>query len=233
VTELVQVNSDDVRIACHVSGSSEDPPMVLLHALGETSSSWDQVRAEFEHRFRVIAIDLRGHGESDWPQDYSFALMRDDVLGVLDQLGLREVTLIGHSLGGAVALLVAEERPDGISTLIVEDATPPFPRHRPLPPRPEGPLAFDWAVVPAIADQFAEPDPAWWDRLSEICAPTLLIAGGPDSHIPQHLLLEAAAQIPECSLVTIPAGHLIHESRPVEFISTVNAFLAQPKSSMR
>lgn len=91
--------------------------------------------------------------------------------------------------------------------------------------RPEGPLPFDWAVVPAIVGQFADPDPTWWERLSDISAPTLLIAGGPSSHIPQDKLEEVAARIPRCSIVTIPVGHHIHEARPVEFNEAVAAFL--------
>src|ERR1035438_7493297 len=70
-------------------------------------TSWAAVAAQFAKRFRVYALDLRGHGDSDWPGIYSFELIRDDVLGVLDQLGLDRVTLVGHSMGGTVAYLVA------------------------------------------------------------------------------------------------------------------------------
>lgn len=225
MTDRLDITVGDVRLACEFSGAAEDPPMVLLHALGERRSTWDAVRAEFEHSFRVVSVDLRGHGESSWPGGYSFELMRDDVRGVLDQLGLDRITLVGHSMGGAVAYLLAQDRPARIDRLIVEDAPPPFRRDRAVPVRPEGPLAFDWAVVPAIAGEFVDPDPTWWERLSDICAPTLLIAGGPSSHIPQDKLEEVAARIPTCSIVTIPVGHHVHEARPVEFNEAVAVFL--------
>ncbi|HEX2772657.1 MAG TPA: alpha/beta hydrolase [Micromonosporaceae bacterium] len=216
---------DGVRIACHVRGAPTAPPMVLLHALGEDAHSWDVVVDEFARAFRVFAIDLRGHGESDRPGVYSFELMRDDVLAVLDRLGLNRVTMVGHSMGGIVAYLIAEREPHRIDRLILEDTPPPFPRSRAVPERPDGPLPFDWAVVPAMVGQLNDPDPAWWDDLTAITAATLLVAGGPESHVPQDKLTEVAARLPRCTLLTIPVGHHVHEGRPTEFASVVTKFL--------
>jgi pimeloyl-ACP methyl ester carboxylesterase len=199
--------------------------MVLLHALGEQGASWEAVTPAFARRFRVFALDLRGHGRSDWPGTYSFALMRDDVIGLLDRLELGKVTLAGHSMGGNVAYLVAAQQPGRIERLIVEDVPPPFPRDRAIPQRPTGRLDFDWAVAPAIIGQVNKGDPAAWARLSEIMAPTLLIGGGQESHIPQDKLAAAAARIPRCDLVTIPAGHNVHEARPAEFAKAVVEWL--------
>jgi len=78
-----------------------------------------------------------------WPGAYSLALMRDDVLGVLAALDLRDVVLVGHSMGGIVAHLVAVAGSGRIGRMVVEDVPPPFPRSRPLPSRPDGELAFD------------------------------------------------------------------------------------------
>jgi 3-oxoadipate enol-lactonase len=75
-------------------------------------------------------------------------------------------------------------------------------------------LDFDWAVVPAIINQVNEGNPAAWEGLVAITAPTLLIGGGPESHIPQDKLAAVAARIPRCDLVTIPAGHHVHAGRP-------------------
>ena len=219
------VQAGDVRLAYTVSGRPDAPPMVLLHALGERGANWAPVTGRFAERFRVFAFDLRGHGDSDWPGEYSFQLMRDDVVAALDALGLARVTLVGHSMGGAVAYLVAIRRPDLVGRLVVEDASPPFPRDRPIPERPDGPLAFDWPVVPAIVAQVNAGDQAAWDGLTSIAAPALLVAGGPASHVDQARLAEAAASIPRCNLVTIPAGHLVHAARPAEFASAVLTWL--------
>jgi hypothetical protein len=140
--------------------------------------------------------------------------MRDDVVGVLDKLDLAQLTLVGHSMGGVVAYLIAEEQPGRISRLVLEDTPPPFPRERAAPERPAAPLPFDWAVVPAICAQLNSPDPAWRERLTEITAPTLIVAGGSTSHIPQEKLAEAAVRIPRCTMETIPARFFRAGRRP-------------------
>ena len=213
--------ADGIVIRCQLSGTPNSPVMVLLHALGEQAASWDDVAARFATRFRVVALDLRGHGASTWPGTYSFPLMRDDVLGVLDALQLHDLVLIGHSMGGTVAYLVAQAQPGRIARLVVEDVPPPFPRERPVPARPPGELPFDWAVVPAIVEEVNDPSLRWWKHLPDITAPTLLIGGGPTSHIPQDLLVDVSRAVPDCTLVTICAGHDVHESEPDAYVETV------------
>jgi pimeloyl-ACP methyl ester carboxylesterase len=225
MTERLDVAVGSVRLTCYLSGKVDAPPMVLLHALGEPAADWDIVSGEFSRFFHVVAIDLRGHGDSDWPGTYSFELMRDDVLGVLDRLGLHRVILVGHSMGGTVAYLIAEEHPGRVDWLVIEDAPPPYPRDHALPDRPDGPLMFDWAAVPAIVAQVNNPDRIWWERLPAITARTLLIAGGPASHGRQDMIDQAAARISDCRLLTIPAGHNIHRKRPTEFTDAVLNFL--------
>ncbi len=225
--------TDGVVINCLLSGDPDAPAMVLLHALGEQAASWDEVGAQFAKRFRMVALELRGHGASSWPGTYSLTLMRDDVLGVLDALGLHDVVLVGHSMGGAVAYLVAQAQPARIARLVVEDAPPPFPRERPVPERPAAELPFDWAVVPAIVAEIDDPTLRWWRHLPDITAPTLLIGGGPSSSIPQELLIDVAAAVPNCTLVTIPAGHDVHESDPGAFVQTVLTWLRNLASPPR
>lgn len=71
------------------------------------------------------------------------------------------------------------------------------------------------------------PDPLWWDALAKVAAPTLVIAGGPTSHIPQEHLAEMTDRIPDARLVTVEgAGHLVHEECPGAFLAAVNSFLA-------
>jgi pimeloyl-ACP methyl ester carboxylesterase len=219
------VRAGDIRLAYTVSGEPDAPPMVLLHALGERGADWAPVTGRFAERFQVFAFDLRGHGGSDWPGEYSFELMRDDVVAALDELGLSRVTLVGHSMGGAVAYLVTMHRSDLAGRLIVEDASPPFPRDRAIPDRPDGLLDFDWPVVPAIVAQVNAGDQAAWDGLTSITAPALLVAGGAASHVDQAKLADAASRIPRCDLVTVPAGHLVHAARPAEFVSAVLTWL--------
>ncbi len=156
--------------------------------------------------------------------------MRDDVLGVLVALDLQDLVLVGHSMGGTVAYLVAQAQPGRIARLVVEDAPPPFPRERPVPARPAGELPFDWVVVPAIVEEVNDPSLRWWKHLPEITAPTLLVGGGPTSHVPQDLLVDVARAVPDCTLVTLPAGHDVHESQPDAFVETVLNWLGTDRA---
>jgi len=87
--------------------------------------------------------------------------------------------------------------------------------------RDEEASGFDWSVVPAIVGEVNAGDPATWRSLASIRCPTLLIAGGAASHIPQDKLAEVAALIPRCTLVTIPAGHHVHRDEPARFLQAV------------
>ena len=216
---------DGTRLACYRGGDPDAPPLVLLHALGENATSWDPVAARLAPHFSLLALDLRGHGASDWPGTYTHELMRDDVVAVLDALGLRDVVLVGHSLGGVVGYLVAMQRPDLVARLVIEDVVPPFPSERPVRDRPDTPLPFDWEVVPTILGEANDPTRRWWPQLSGILAPTLLVGGGPASSIPADELAEVARRIPDCTLVTIPAGHHVHAAEPDAFSAAVLAWL--------
>ncbi|MBB5868095.1 pimeloyl-ACP methyl ester carboxylesterase [Allocatelliglobosispora scoriae] len=195
--------------------------VVLLHGLGGDASSWREVAPLLGDLGRTYAVDLRGHGDSPRPGDYSAELMRDDVVALLDELALERVVLVGHSLGGLVAYLVALASPERTLALVLEEPPPPVPLNRPDAVRPDEPTPFDWAVVPAIRAQVNHPDPRWWGQLATITVPTLLVAGGPESHVPQHLLAEMAAQFPNGKLSTIPGGHSLHEVYPQEFADSV------------
>jgi 3-oxoadipate enol-lactonase len=212
---------EGVRVAYRTTGVADGPPVVFLHGTGSEAASWDRVAAAIGDSFRSYALDLRGYGRTESPPEYSFELMCEDVVGFLDALGLDAVTLVGHSMGGTVAFLLTEEHPDRVSRLVIEDSTPPY--------RPDGPIE-----IPADADedpryniirQLNDPDPAWWDRISKITVPTLIIAGGPDSHVPQDRIAAVAQRIPDCRVLTIPVGHRVHTTAPDDFIAALRPFL--------
>lgn len=217
---------DGVELAYLRTGRPGARTLCLLHALGESAQDWEPVLDRFSERYDVVAFDLRGHGRSGRPGAYSSRLMARDVAAALDALGLTAVTLLGHSLGGVVAFFLAMDEPQLVRRLVIEDVVPPYDRERPLPQRPAGvDLPFDWEVVPAIAAEAGRFDPAAWEGLGRIEAPTLVVAGGEESHIPQEKVTEAAERIPDCTVVTLPAGHSVHAARPGEFADAVLAWL--------
>ena len=220
------VETSRLRMFVRSAGGDDAPPVVLLHALGETGESWSDVVPLLAGSYRAHAVDLRGHGRSDWSGPYSIDGLADDVVALLDALGLDTAHVVGHSLGGVVAYVLAERHPDRLATLVLED--PPAPRPRPprQPDRPEGELRFDWELVAPLVAEADDPPPQRWEQLSSVTAPTLVIGGGPASHIDQKALAELARRIPDATFTTVPAGHLAHVERPQEVAGLVLAHLA-------
>jgi len=98
------------RRAFRIAGSG--PALLLIHGVGDNSTTWDTVHAALARRFTVIAPDLLGHGESDKPRaDYSLAAFANGMRDLLAVLGVDRVTVVGHSLGGGIAMQFAYQYP--------------------------------------------------------------------------------------------------------------------------
>jgi len=174
----------------------------------------------------VYAVNLRGHGPSDWPGTYSIGLLADDVTGLLDGgLGRGRVDLVGHSLGGLVACQVAAARPELVRRLVLEDVGLLQPRPAEPPPRPAGALPFDWRVVEQVRPEIDNFDPGWADVVASIEAPILVVAGGPRSPVPQEQIADLVRLLPDGRIVTVDAGHLVHATEPDAFIHHLLHFL--------
>ncbi len=109
------------------------PPIVLVHGFALNSRSWEyQTGAFAQAGFRVVAPDLRGFGWSDKPLGpYTYDAFAGDIAAVLEALDLRGVTLLGHSLGGAIALHTAATHPGRVARLVLADAAAPVGARRP------------------------------------------------------------------------------------------------------
>jgi 3-oxoadipate enol-lactonase len=100
--------SDGVRIHYGVTGRPGGPPVVLIQGLGADKHLWDLQRLALAPRYRTIALDNRGAGRSDKPDGgYTLAQMADDTVAVLDHAGVDDAHVVGASMGGVVAQLVA------------------------------------------------------------------------------------------------------------------------------
>jgi pimeloyl-ACP methyl ester carboxylesterase len=99
----------------------EGPPAVMLHGGALTAHTWDYVAMALRDDFRLIALDMRGHGASDWASDYSIESYTTDVISVVDGLGIGRALLVGMSLGGTVACEFALRRPDRTESLVMVD----------------------------------------------------------------------------------------------------------------
>ncbi|MFE5340219.1 alpha/beta fold hydrolase [Isoptericola sp. NPDC056578] len=205
---------------------SDAAPLVLLHGGGGDGSTWDPFLGPLSRRGPVVVPDLRGAGRSPRRGVGSVTELRDDVLLLLDDLALDRAVLVGHSLGALVGLLVALERPDRVAALVLEEPPPLEPFRLPAPARrPDDASFYEREIRPAVLAALAAPDPAWVDGLAAVAAPTLVIGGGPDSHLPQDAMARTAARLPDARFVTLSGGHLVHPHAPDAFLREVEGFL--------
>src|SRR6478609_7720537 len=109
------------RRAYRIAGSG--PALLLIHGVGDNSTTWNTVQAKLAQRFTVIAPDLLGHGQSDKPRaDYSVAAYANGMRDLLSVLEIDKVTVVGHSLGGGVAMQFAYQFPQLVERLIMVGA---------------------------------------------------------------------------------------------------------------
>jgi pimeloyl-ACP methyl ester carboxylesterase len=117
------VQLDDIRLH-YLEWPGPGRTAVLVHGSGLCASTWTPVAEALATRFRVVALDLRGHGDSDKPDGhYTWPEVVGDLPGFIDALGLRDILLVGHSRGGGVATLGGAQRPDRIWRMALMEPT--------------------------------------------------------------------------------------------------------------
>lgn len=102
----------------------EGEPLFILHGLFGSSDNWVSLGKQFAENYRVIIPDLRNHGQSPHSDLWDYAAMAEDVHQLAENLGLNQINLIGHSMGGKVAMQVAGTYQDFVGRLVVADIGP-------------------------------------------------------------------------------------------------------------
>ncbi|MEM5565043.1 alpha/beta hydrolase [Psychroserpens sp. AS72] len=119
----IQVNTIELDYEDYGNGNV----LLLLHGLGSTKKDWDAQVPFFSKTHRVITLDLRGHGNSTKPlHDYGVELMTEDVKQFLDQKNIKKATIVGFSMGGAVAFEMASKHPEYLENLVIVNSGPDF-----------------------------------------------------------------------------------------------------------
>ncbi|RMA64351.1 alpha/beta fold hydrolase [Ulvibacter antarcticus] len=119
----IQVNNIELDYEDYGNGKV----LLLLHGLGSTKKDWDAQVPFFSKKYRVIALDLRGHGASTRPDNaYGVGLMTEDIKAFLDQLEIKKATFVGFSMGGAVAFQMASSYPAYVENLVIVNSGPDF-----------------------------------------------------------------------------------------------------------
>lgn len=206
------VNGITLYYELHGSG----PAVAVIPGLGSDTRMFSPIVTALAERHQVMVYDPRGVGRSEKPDvPYSADGMADDAAGLLDVVGMQAPTVIGHSMGGRIALGLALRHPEHVGRLLLASTSA-----RTLPTRP---LTWRWFVMDLVSRIRLPNDPQpryaqqrqrnafrTFDcsaRLGEITVPTTVIHGRRDHITPYHLALELHRGIRHSRLVTVKGGH--------------------------
>ena len=226
---------------------------LLSHGFGATSKMWRPQLPVLAERYRAVAWDLRGHGETVSPEDpaaYTPAACVDDIGALLDAAGAERAVVGGHSLGGYLSLAFADRHPDRVRALLLVGTGPGFKRDEPrakwnaaatkqaekleslgLDAIPASQTAWGGthrsadALARAARGMLAQSDGSVYAALSRVAVPTLVLVGADD-----RAFLAAAdvmtAKIAGAQKVVIPdAGHAVNVDQPDAVNRVLREFL--------
>jgi pimeloyl-ACP methyl ester carboxylesterase len=128
-------------------GNAGAPTLVLVHGNRDHARSWDWVARALRHEWHVVALDLRGHGDSAWAHGGPYAIADNvlDLANLIEALGPGPVTLVGHSLGGSVTVMYAGTYPERVQRLVsIEGLGPPPAMIERMRARPPHERMQDW-----------------------------------------------------------------------------------------
>lgn len=223
-------------------------PLLVLHGFSGAGQDWAPLIAEWSDDFQIIAPDLRGHGRSAKLSGvFRHQDAADDVIELLDHLGMESVKALGVSCGGNVLLHVATRQPERIKAMVLVSATSYFPdQARPIMRQYAETLpAAEWEVlrkrhpggdeqIRALLDSTRSFADSYDDlnftppQLARIQARTLIVQGDRDPLYPIEISMEMARAIPRSQLWIVPGGGHgpIGGERWPEFLKEASTFLA-------
>jgi esterase len=129
VSEIVLPEDRDVKVGnlrLHYLdwGNPDKPPLVFLHGGALTAHTWDVVCLALRDRYHCLALDQRGHGDSDWAEDYSHERHCEDITGFIEQLGIARTVMIGQSMGGLNSIVYAGGGTERLAAVVIVDVGP-------------------------------------------------------------------------------------------------------------
>ncbi|MCE9684180.1 alpha/beta fold hydrolase [Halomonas alkalisoli] len=108
----------------YVDTGGEGVPLFVVHGLLGSADNWRSHVKQWQERHRVVAVDLRNHGRSPHVEGMSYSEMAQDLLALMERLGIQRAHLLGHSMGGKVVVSLARLAPERVASLIVADIAP-------------------------------------------------------------------------------------------------------------
>ena len=221
---------DNIKLHYTEHGSGE--PLILLHGNGEDSSYFERQIAFFQNRYRVIAVDTRGHGKSPrGTAPLTLNQFADDLRAFMDELDIASAHILGFSDGANVAMLFALAHPTRVKSLVLNGGNL-FPEGLTEQTRREiddeyeqAVAANDESLLELLRLMIDEPhiDPV---QLSELSMPTLVVAGTDDMIEETHTRL-IAESIPNAQLAIIEGTHFVAFENSDAFNRVVSEFLSK------
>lgn len=215
----------------HVVARGSGAPIVFLHGMGTSAATWNRCMELLDDRFTVVAPDLLGHGDSpvlEDPSEYTRDRTLVDVDDILAGLDAPPV-LVGHSLGGYLALAYAATRPDAVSGVVVLNTGPGY---RDDAKREEWNArsrrnAHRFGVPEQVTTMNLQEDSVVMDRLADMTTPTLVLAGGDDRPEYTGAGQYLERKMPHARLVVVDGGeHSMHEdSHAAEVAELIASFI--------
>lgn len=182
-----------------------DPALVFLHYWGGTHRTWKKVAAELQSSYRIVTYDMRGWGQSSASEEgYSIAALAGEAAALIAHLGLTRYVLIGHSMGGKVAQLLASRHPQGLVGLVLVAPATPTPAHMPIEAKQQQIDAYTSraTVLQTIAFLTARtPDPETVEQIVEDS-----LSGAPEAKMawPAFAMLEdISAEVAKIAVPTL------------------------------
>ncbi len=220
----MKASSRKVHIHVEEQGSG-DPSLIFLHYWGGSSRTWSRVIGALPGAHRTLAMDLRGWGASDAPDEgYALADFADDVRHVIAERGLSKFVLIGHSMGGKIAQLVASHKPEGLAGLVLVAPSPPTPMGLPPEVREGMESAYSSAAsIEATIDHVLTAKPLTEDQRKQVIEDSL--RGGTAAKIawPRYTSQEDISAA--VSAIAVPTWVIAGELDRVDSVSTLEAEL--------
>lgn len=229
----------DIHMFYTIQGTGD--PLVIIPGWGRDLSAIDELIKDLSTKYQVIAIDNRGAGRSDKPdKPYSIEQMADDLIGLLDVLGIQRTNILAMSMGSMIGQVVAAKYPDRVQVLIIHVGFTRIPfmikvfmnlmRFLPGSKRKikEGMDMIFGQKYPPTSESFRRQGEAvarfdGRKYLSQIKAPTLIINGKRDLFVPEKISRELADGIPGAELILFDGEHDIWMSqREVLLIPVLN-----------
>ncbi|XP_069341765.1 sn-1-specific diacylglycerol lipase ABHD11 isoform X4 [Eulemur rufifrons] len=198
-----------------LDGEAALPAVVFLHGLLGSKTNFNSIAKALAQQTgrRVLTVDARNHGDSPHSPDMSYEAMSQDLQGLLPQLGLVPCVLVGHSMGGKTAMLLALQRDMAVRQFLLTNLVEVGGR-------------FTWRVNLDALTQHLDKIMAFPLQQESYPGPTLFLLGGNSKFVHPSHHPEIMRLFPRAQMQTVPnAGHWVHADRPQDFMAAIRGFL--------